>query len=84
MTLATNRFEKQESVIYPNPASDVVFIDTDAEILKTEVYNIAGNLLLVQTGNNKQVSLENFATGAYFVKVSFKNKTEETFKIIKN
>lgn len=84
LTLATNRFEKQASVIYPNPASDVVFIDTDVEIQKTEVWSVAGKLLLSQEGNLHQLSLGSLAGGIYFIRCTYKNSASETYKVIKN
>lgn len=84
LTLATKDFEKQAGVIYPNPASDVVSISGNAEIQKTEVWSVAGKLLLSQEGNLHQLSLGSLAGGIYFIRCNYTNSVSETFKIIKN
>ncbi|WP_309642070.1 T9SS type A sorting domain-containing protein [Flavobacterium sp.] len=84
-TLETNDFEKKSSSVYPNPTPDIVYVwnNTLVDIVKTEVYNVAGSLLLTDQNSN-QISLEKYAQGIYFLKVYYQNHTEETFKIIKN
>jgi len=83
MNLATTGFEKTTSTIYPNPTANVLNIKSSSKIEKVELYSVTGSLLLSQSGNVSQLSLENVASGIYFVKLLVENAAEETFKVIK-
>lgn len=65
--------------IYPNPASEFLYIDSDDELLKVTVYNLDGKLI---TSTNCvrvpfQVNVGSFKNGIYMVCCEFKN--EKTF-----
>ena len=65
-------FEKYFTV-YPNPAKDVLHLETKAEIGVKElnIYNILGQMLQVVTNpeNNASIDVTNLKTGTYFIKV---------------
>jgi pectate lyase len=67
-------------ILYPNPVSSELNIDSDKAIQKVEVYNLAGSLLNVQNGNNTSIDMSNLANGSYLVKVHTENSV--TSKII--
>ena len=53
--------------IYPNPASDMVFIQTDKPIITYALYNLQGEL--IRSGNENQIKINDLAKGAYWVEV---------------
>jgi hypothetical protein len=85
LPLATDSFEKESTVIYPNPTQGKINISNNskAAIKKISVFSVTGNLLL-ESGNIDEVSLERLAAGIYLTKLSFADSSEQTFKIIKN
>lgn len=78
-------FEKSSLYLYPNPISDILNIKNDSELTidGVNLYSVNGNLLLSQKSSLEQLSLTNFPTGMYFLKVHFSNNTETTYKVLK-
>lgn len=71
--LSTGEFEIDNSVkVYPNPAKDIVKVDTDNIIKSIQLYDIQGRLL--QTGIINEISasfdMSNRAAGIYFLKIT--------------
>jgi uncharacterized repeat protein (TIGR01451 family) len=66
-------FEKYFTV-YPNPAKDVLHLETKAAIGVKElnIYNILGQMVQVVTNpeNNASIDVTNLKTGTYFIKVT--------------
>lgn len=73
-TPASNITEISNSsiLIYPNPAIDFVFIKSDFNINKLEIFNLSGNILFNEMINNKEylLKINNFAVGEYILKFS--------------
>lgn len=70
-------FEKNSFVkVYPNPTSDVLFIKNLGldKILKVEVYNVSGQLVLISK-NTSAVELNSLAAGKYFVVMTTATKS---------
>ena len=64
-----------ESVsIYPNPASDNIFISLKTELKnpRVEIYNVAGERIYSDalTSRQKSVNIRTYAAGIYFVKIT--------------
>ena len=55
--------------IYPNPAKDELFIQSELQIKKVELYSITGALLLSENNFNEKISVYGFPQGVYMVKV---------------
>ena len=66
--------------IYPNPARDVIFIDTEKEFEYIEIFDINSRIVLKQKfAQNLDIStLEN---GIYFVMLTSKNKSGSVQKL---
>jgi hypothetical protein len=67
-----NTTKKLESAImFPNPATDVLFIDSKNEILNLKVVNTAGQVVYNENVNllKTQLEVNNLQTGIYFVQV---------------
>ena len=59
--------------IYPIPASDIINIDTNADNLKFELYDITGKVA-GKWDNESTIDISNFAVGNYTMKVSQNGK----------
>lgn len=71
----------QKIDIYPNPTSEIINIKSPFKILKTEVYNITGQLQDICYMNTLNIS--KYPTGIYILKV-YTDKNVSTFKVLKN
>ena len=61
--------EPAKLILYPNPVSSELNIDSDRAIQKVEVYNLSGALVNSQQGNSNTIDMSNLSNGSYFVKV---------------
>ncbi len=70
--------------IFPNPTSTILNVKAVETILKTELVDFNGRLILIDTPNQKEatVNMENLATGMYLLKVTTEKGTS-TEKIVK-
>lgn len=81
----TDTFTKFSLKVYPNPTTANVYFETPENLTTYEVYNILGQRLLSNSFNgNNAISLEAFAPGTYFIKVTTQQNTQATVKIIKS
>ncbi len=57
--------------VYPNPASDIVYVETDLNIKSLEILNNAGQVILTQKvdANNSNFDVSTFERGIYFIKM---------------
>jgi len=72
--------------IYPNPASDKIFIQAErAEVIKYEISSIGGQVVLDGTFHDGEniINLEELNSGIYFIKIGTANNTQIK-KIIKD
>lgn len=58
-------------VIYPNPAQDVLHIQSDVEINRIIIYNSAGNLIFESntTGQEFSLDIRNWSSGLYIIQI---------------
>lgn len=75
--------------LYPNPTSDFVMLsikNTNITGLSYEIFDVNGRNLLSKkiSQSDSPISLQNFASGIYILKVNHSNKTLKTFKLLKN
>ena len=59
--------------VYPNPASDRVFIATDANVEEVTVYTITGVAIYSEVDSDNTINVSDFASGVYFIKVRTDN-----------
>jgi Secretion system C-terminal sorting domain len=71
--------------IYPNPVINTLSIEAKVTILKIELIDINGRVILSQSVNNNatNVNLESISSGVYLLKANT-NEGTSTQKIIKN
>lgn len=79
-----NQAEVSPLIIYPNPGSGVLFIETSLESGELELLNSMGQLVykeMLATGKNK-IDLSDFTPGIYFVSLSVNNNFISRTKLI--
>jgi CotH kinase protein/Lamin Tail Domain/Secretion system C-terminal sorting domain len=72
----------KQIIIYPNPATNTLYISANKTIQHLEIYNAIGVKIVDQLYNNLQqvsVGINSFANGIYFVKVD----NEKVIKFVK-
>ncbi|MEM6718976.1 MAG: T9SS type A sorting domain-containing protein [Bacteroidota bacterium] len=76
--------ELAELSIYPNPVKDVIHItNTDTKLLKAEIYNINGQLVLSKEYSVNTINISNLQSGIYMLKLYSEN-AQKTIKLIKD
>lgn len=73
--------ESKNIVIYPNPASEFIKIESELNIDYIELIDILGNT--IQKTYNSMFNIKSFQSGIYFVKI-YSNNISIIKKIIKN
>jgi endonuclease I len=64
---------KQDVVIYPNPTSSRLFLNTNLAIESVAVYATNGTLKLFKTGNVKNIDVSGLQNGMYFLRIQTNN-----------
>jgi len=57
-------------VIYPNPVSDELFIQTENRVIAVEIFNLQGQLIKRLTSDASSVSVSDLPIGIYILKVT--------------
>ncbi len=71
--------------VYPNPATDQIYIENGENIVKVEIYDLSGKLISVSKYNsNAPIATGNLHPGFYMVKATYRNGQTSIEKIIKN
>ena len=82
--LSTQQFSKSsKTVVYPNPSKDVFKVKSAKNIIKLNVYDFSGRLILTKE-KSAEINLSGFKNGVYFLEINYKDNTRESTKIIKN
>ena len=68
--------------VYPNPVKDEIFIKSDLQIEKVEVYSLTGLLLIQKNNVNDKISVSSLSKGVYILRV-YTEKEVIVRKIIK-
>jgi hypothetical protein len=75
--------ELAEISIYPNPAKDMIHItNSNTAIVKVELHNVNGQLLLSKENNLNAININNLPSGMYILKLYAEN-VQKTVKILK-
>lgn len=72
---------KNSTVVYPNPATDLVNIESKENITSVEIIGLSGQKLL--NSNEKQINISHLNKGIYIVRIVLQNGKTETHKLIK-
>lgn len=72
--LETNR-ENSTVSIYPNPVKDILNIQSKNEIVKADIYDAAGRILISTSVKGNSVNVSELSKGNYIIKLFAKDKT---------
>lgn len=83
-TLSSTNFEiKENIVLFPNPADDIIFIDLPSTISKFEIYDAFGKLAMkvnnLYLNTTQGIDISNLRSGFYIIKMA-----NQFLKLIKN
>lgn len=81
-SLSVNDFETSDFKLYPNPASEILTIESNKTIIALEIYSVTGKRLSV-IRNTNTIDASGLNNGMYFIKVTVENKNLSTLKFIK-
>lgn len=56
--------------IYPNPATNFVKFDTEESILRVEMFNLQGQMVMSESGDVRSLDIRNLSNGIYMLKVT--------------
>ena len=68
--------------IFPNPAKHEIFIKSEFQIEKVEIYSLAGRLMISENNFNEKISISDLPQGVYLLKV-YSDKGLTISKIVK-
>ena len=76
------------AVTYPNPSTDYLVLkitDTAIENLQYTLFDLNGKTIISKsiTTSSTEITMKNYSTGIYLLKLTKKNQLIKTFKIIK-
>ncbi len=75
--------ESKSVFIYPNPASNTVFLPKDIDIESSIIYAIDGKKM-ISTSLKAEIDISNFEKGMYFITILDKNQKQFYGKFVKN
>lgn len=80
-TLNSPTFNTDMVKVFPNPTSGILYLDSELDIARIEVYNTLGQKIL--TTGHKEINLQHASEGLYVVTVITHNGARASYKIIK-
>jgi len=77
-TLSADDLLGLETLIYPNPAREKLWISVDSPLKRVEIYDYNGRLVLEKQVNSDSVSLDELPKGSYLIRLY--NESGETVR----
>lgn len=68
-TTGIENTENNQFSLYPNPVVDKLYINSDAEIQRIEIFGLAGNLIQRINGNVSEIDMTSLNAGSYLVRI---------------
>ncbi len=82
----TNPAKHQSISVYPNPASDIIYIDTgketDRRYITFSLINSSGQIIYKADGKTSSIDVSRFLPGIYFLRTEYLDGSHETTKIL--
>lgn len=72
--LASETFDVTDVKVYPNPATDHIFVSGIKSLSKVEIYTISGTKVFEKTVHEDQIIPNSYQAGMYFVKINTNDK----------
>ncbi len=67
--LSLNEYHQDLFSLFPNPTSDIIYIESQFEISTIDIYNSLGQLVLSKSHENR-IDISNFSNGFYLVQIT--------------
>jgi plastocyanin len=86
LPLISNNISSSSFSIYPNPANDLIFIETEtSELFTMTIFNWSGQILMeYKINDNQTIDISDLSSGIYFYQIKNSDQTYVTAnKIIK-
>ena len=83
--MSSDEFSQNEIILYPNPTTGIINLQTKEKISSVSVYNLAGQKVSFNSLNqeNTSIDISNLSSEIYFVEVILNDKTIKRHKVIK-
>ncbi len=82
-TLSTIKSNFIEFKIAPNPASEYISIQSNAQITSIEIFNTLGKKVFTTITQNNKIDISKYSKGIYIIKATFTNNKVLIKKVIK-
>ncbi|OCK51619.1 hypothetical protein BA768_02585 [Chryseobacterium sp. CBo1] len=76
LSTTENLIEKNSVSIYPNPVKDILHIKSKNEIIKAEIYDSIGRIILSAKAKENAINVAELSKGAYMIKLFLKDHYE--------
>ena len=73
--------ESAETVVYPVPADDYIFIEASRPIERVEVVSMDGAIVKMWHGEYTKIDVSDIAAGLYILKVTFGDGSYGMYRI---
>jgi len=80
--IQSHKEEKENVSIYPNPATDEVFISSSDKITKIIITDLLGNILMEEKNSFQKISVSSLPTGLYLLRTFNAKGSSSTQKLI--
>lgn len=84
-TLGTSDFAEgsKKSMIYPNPAKEILYFKNPNLIEFIEVFDVTGKKLKSLKFENQRINISKLSSGIYYLEINFKDKTQSVERLVK-
>ncbi|MBD8346528.1 leucine-rich repeat domain-containing protein [Dysgonomonas sp. HGC4] len=82
LQVATPELDNSPVSIYPNPVTDILYLESGASISEVQVYSTNGKMVLKQANVGSSINVGHLASGTYVLKLQIGDKSY-THKMIK-
>ena len=81
-TVAIKEVESDKLQIFPNPTQNEIFIESELQIKRVEIYSIVGNLVFSESNFKDKISISALPIGIYTLKI-YTNEGMVVRKVVK-
>ncbi len=83
ITIDIHTIEAKKVLLYPNPVVDQLFVDNIRDIVGIRIYNMMGQMVMLESGNVSSVNVAELVSGLYQVVIETRSGDIYTSKMIK-
>ncbi len=84
LVFGVDEIPQKKSLVYPNPFTNQIQIESQKPFLTLQLFDLSGKMVLSKSSVSELNSgLASLPHGIYHLRIRFKDKTQETLKLIK-